>query len=240
SGVPLALVPSGTGNLLARNLHLTLNDLAQSIAVAFTGADRSIDIAVAELHREDGSADEHAYLVMAGIGLDANMAANTNGTLKKRIGWLAYADPIAKSVRGNKQLPMRFGLDGAPSTEMRAHTVIVGNCGTLTANLLLLPDAVIDDGKLDVVVLTPKGAGGWMRIGSRLLAGGILHRTKGGRLIMRNTPGIRALQYVQAGEVELEFETPEQVELDGDSFGTILNATIRVEHGGLTVRVPAV
>lgn len=237
SGVPLALVPVGTGNLLARNLRLALGNLATSIHVAFAGAERSIDIAFAQLERADGGLDRHAFLVMAGIGLDANMAANTNSALKRRIGWLAYAHPIASSVIRNKQLPMHYKLDDARSRSVRAHTVIVGNCGTLTANILLLPEALIDDGLLDVVVLRPKGALGWARIGSRLALNGMLHRTKGGRLLMQAT-NIRALQYVQARQLIVRFNAVEHIELDGDSFGSVAAAKLSVVQQGLTVRVP--
>lgn len=237
SGVPLALVPVGTGNLLSRNLGHTLGNLTTAVHVAFAGTDRPIDIAFAELEREDGSLSRHAFLVMAGIGLDANMAANTNNALKKRIGWLAYAHPIASSVIRNKQLPMHYKLDDARSRSVRAHTVIVGNCGTLTANILLLPDALIDDGLLDVVVLRPNGAVGWARIGSRLALNGMLHRTKGGRLLMRAT-NIRALQYVRARQLIARFNAVEHIELDGDTFGSVAAAKLSVVHQGLTVRVP--
>ncbi len=51
--VVLALVPSGTGNLLARNLELTLDDPEESIRSAFTGEDRKIDLGVVEVRRAD-------------------------------------------------------------------------------------------------------------------------------------------------------------------------------------------
>ena len=51
--VALALLPSGTGNLLARNLDLTLDDLEHSIHSAFTGEDRKIDVGVIEMRRAD-------------------------------------------------------------------------------------------------------------------------------------------------------------------------------------------
>ncbi len=78
---------------------------------------------------------------MAGIGLDASMAADTNAWVRKRFGWVAYSDPIARSVIGNRQIPIRYTLDDGPARSMRAHTIIVGNCGTLTASVLLLPRA---------------------------------------------------------------------------------------------------
>ena len=239
SGVSLALVPAGTGNLLARNLRLKLSDLKDSVHTAFAGSERLIDIAFAEFEREDHSTTRHAFLVMAGIGLDANMAVNTNSVLKKRVGWLAYTHPIAQSVIRNRQLPMRYRIDGSRVRSIRAHTVIVGNCGTLTANILLLPDAVVDDGLLDVIVLRPKGVGGWARIGTRLAIGGVLNRSKGGRLILQAAPAFEALQYVQARELVVRFETAEAIELDGDSFGDVMAARITILRRSLSVRVPA-
>ena len=66
--VSLALLPSGTGNLLARNLKLTLDDLEHSIHSAFTGEDRQIDLGMIDIRRADSKVDTHAYVVMAGLG----------------------------------------------------------------------------------------------------------------------------------------------------------------------------
>ena len=57
STIPLALLPSGTGNLLARNLKLTLNDMPGSVTAAFTGTDRPIDLGVIDIERADSSRD---------------------------------------------------------------------------------------------------------------------------------------------------------------------------------------
>ena len=151
----LALLPSGTGNLLARNLDLTLDDMAHSIHTAFTGTVREVDVARIDIRRAGGAKDEHAFLVMAGAGLDAKIMSNTDPELKKKVGWLAYARALVTSLRDSSALRVGHQLDGGRRHSDRATAIIVGNCGSLPANILLLPDAAVDDGLLDVVVLKP-------------------------------------------------------------------------------------
>lgn len=238
SGLPLGLVPAGTGNLLARALGLPLNDLPGSIETAFDGGTRTIDVAQIELRREDDTVDRHSYLVMAGIGLDAQMAAHTNAAVKKRVGWLAYVHPIAASVLGAKQLYLHYRLDGSRVRSVRAHTVIVGNSGTLPGNLLLLPDAAVDDGLLDVVVLRPNGFGGWVQIASRLSLTGPIRRIRGGRTVLGWVPASPSLQYARAKEFVVRFNLPQEIQLDGDPFGSVIGVRIRVQHHALTIGVP--
>lgn len=235
--VPLALLPSGTGNLLARNLDLTLDDLEHSINVAFTGQNRAIDLGMVSLLREDSTVDHHAYVVMAGLGLDAKMLANTDSELKRKIGWLAYAGAITKALRDRNRLRMRYKLDTHPARSMRAHTIIVGNCGTLQANVLLLPEAAVDDGLLDMVILRPEGFIGWVQIVVKIVwENGVLRRTKLGRAMMSKE--VQALNYVKGRELSVRLGRPEGVELDGDTFGEAVALRTWVEPHGLTIRVP--
>jgi len=236
-GIPFAIVPSGTGNLLARNLHLPLGDPTAAVRVAFGGHSRAIDVAIVHLERADGSSSTHAFVVMAGIGIDASMAINTSSALKRRIGWLAYVDPIVRSIFTRTQHALNVSLDGEPWRSIDAHTVIVGNTGTLTAGIVLLPEAVPDDGFLDVVVLRPKGPGGWAQIASRLAIGGVLSRSPGGRKVLRAAPAFRALRYAQSRRLAVRFAEPQQLELDGDGVGAVIAATISVRPGALPVRV---
>src|ERR1700691_4672925 len=76
SGIPLGVLPSGTGNLLARNLGLPLQADA-ALAVALTGAERRLDV---------GVANGRTFVVMAGIGFDAAMLASVSEKLKMRAG----------------------------------------------------------------------------------------------------------------------------------------------------------
>lgn len=236
--VPLALLPAGTGNLLARNLGIPLDDVEGAIGAAFGGATRLIDVAVADLEAADGSRSRHAFMVMAGIGLDAEMAANTSALAKRHLGWFAYVGPIARSVARNRQFHLHYRVDRSRARSARAHTIIVGNCGTLTGNMLLIPGAVIDDGLLDVVMLRPKTRFGWAGIGTRLTIQGLAHRSRLGRKMLQLAPDLKALAYAQGRQFEADFTTPHGIELDGDSFGSVVRAAIGVHPGALRVRIP--
>lgn len=238
SGTPMALLPFGTGNLLARNLGMRLNDIGGSIEAAFSGRTRPIDVALAELEDEEGSRSKQIFLVMAGIGLDAEMAQNTSAQAKRRLGWFAYVGPIARSVVANRLFHLRYRVDGGRATSARAHTVIVGNCGTLAGNMILLPAAVVDDGLLDVVMLNPKGPFGWAQIGTRLTTQGIAHRSRLGRTLLEFAPELQSLVYAQGRRFDVRFDVPHDVELDGDSFGRIVGARISVQPGALRICLP--
>ena len=157
TGVTMALLPSCTGNLLARNLDIHFTNLAETVALAFNGVDRKIDLGLASIVRENGDSEEHVFLVMAGLGLDAKMIAKTNTKLKKAVGWLAYVDAIGRSLPEVKPVKLTVSIDSEPPRSVNVHTIIIGNCGKLPGGILLLPDAKPDDGVLDFVALRPRG-----------------------------------------------------------------------------------
>jgi diacylglycerol kinase family enzyme len=236
--VPLALLPSGTGNLLARNLSLTLNDLEHSVHSAFAGGNRSIDVAVVDIHREDRSSSRHAFLVMAGFGIDAKLLSATDDDLKAKVGWLAYVKAFATVLRDKNLLRLRFSLDGGEVRRMRANTLIVGNAGSLPGNILLLPEAAVDDGLIDVVILRPEQLIGWVQVFVKVLwENGVLSRTRLGRRF--RTPEVDALNYLRGKELRVRLGRPEEIELDGDPMGKAIGMVTRVVPGGLVVRVPA-
>ncbi|NIZ89671.1 diacylglycerol/lipid kinase family protein [Kineococcus rubinsiae] len=237
-GTTLALLPSGTGNLLARNMDLTLDDVEHSLHTAFNGRNRPIDLGHIEIRRTDGTVDEHSFLVMAGLGIDAEMLAATDEELKAKVGWLAYVKAIATALRATNTSRLQYRLDDGPLKRLRAHTVIVGNCGTLTGNILLLPDAALDDGLFDVLLLSPEGIGHWLQIlGKVFIENGIIRRTPLKHLVGRRH--VEALNYVTAQTVSVTLAEAQQIELDGDHLGRATGFRTRVRPGAITIRVPA-
>lgn len=242
TGVAISLLPSGTGNLLARNLSLDVNanHMEASVEVAFTGVDSAIDVGVVEIDRPDGSTETHSFVVMAGLGLDAKMIANTNPELKKRVGWLAYVDAIGRSLIDKSVLRIRYRLDGGEERFTRVHTLLIGNCGSLPGNIQLLPDAEIDDGLFDIVALRPEGFGGWARVWVGVVwENGVLRRSQVGRklLDLRQKP-VRALRYLRGRRIEGRLDKAEEFELDGDEFGTVVAFRAHIDPAALVVRMP--
>jgi diacylglycerol kinase (ATP) len=236
----MGLVPSGTGNLLARNLKISLDRLDEAIATVFTGIDKKIDVGVVDIENPDGSRDRNAFVVMAGLGLDAKMLANTNDRLKKRVGWLAYVDAIFRSLRDENRITIRYDLDGTGRKTMRTNTIIVGNCGLLPGNLMLLPDAAVDDGIFDIVALRPERRIDWIGIWLKIVwENGVLRRSRTGRKIMEHTPEIKTVRYMKGSEIVVRLDSPQDFELDGDSHGMAIAIRAWVDPLALTVRVPA-
>ena len=238
TGVPLAVVPQGTGNLLARNLGVPLGKIDEAVRAAFFGTNRPIDLGVVTIVREDDSEDEHVFLVLAGMGLDARAISATRATLKKRLGWLAYVDAGVRTMLKDKPLHIHYSVDRSEIRPMSVYTVMIGNCGLMPGGVLLIPEASLDDGLLDVVALRPLGAFSWLRIWNKIgWENGVLRKTRTGRRIIDLTNDTRAVTYTRAKRYALAVARPEPVQLDGDDFGLAVAVSGTVDPGALIVRV---
>jgi diacylglycerol kinase family enzyme len=213
TGLPLAIVPTGTANLAARSLGVP-RDLGAALRAGFDGRDKLIDLAVA-----DGTTS----VTMAGIGLDAAVVGATPARLKRHAGWPAYAAASAGHLlAGSAEFTIR--VDGGRELSRRARSVVVGNCGLLPGGFPLLPAARPDDGVLDVGILAPAGLADWTAVGLRVLAAS--HRDDS------------RLERYRARRVEIRAgqELPRQV--DGEMIGPGNSLTVSIRPGALVVRVP--
>jgi len=226
--VPLAIVPLGTANLAARALGIPPR-VGGSLATAFGQHERRIDLAVAwAAARADGAgatggAGGLTFAAMAGIGLDAEVVAATPRLLKRRAGWLAYAAAGVAHLPGRGE---RFTvrLDEDEPLARQARCVVVGNAGLLPGGFTLLPQARLDDGLLDVGILAPVGAAGWLRVARQVLTG-------------NGRPGPH-LERHQARRVEIWAETELSREVDGEVITSGRSLTVTLLRRALTVRVP--
>jgi diacylglycerol kinase family enzyme/membrane-associated phospholipid phosphatase len=218
TGIPVGVIPAGTGNLLARNLRIPL-DLDDALERILDGRNRRIDLV--KVHGD--SLDTDRFAVMAGLGLDAAIMSDAPSHLKAQIGWTAYLVSAAKNIN-HPSVKVRICLDDDEPVERRVRTVVVGNVGMLQANIPLLPDARPDDGLLDVVVIAPRRVTQWPLVFWRVMT-----RTKRTEMYLERFTGRK---------VEITAAVDVQRQLDGDGIGPGRSLTAEVEPGCLLVRVP--
>ena len=222
--IPMGLLPAGTGNLLARNLNLPVDSLDDALTVALTGQNKRIDVGRVTVDRsgEHERPEEHIFLIMAGVGFDAAIMADAPERLKKTVGPLAYTFSGAKNLRG-PQFKVRMKLDGEPEFTRRARTVVIGNCGKLTGGLVLMPQAEVDDGWLDAVILSPAGIVGWVAVA--------------GRLISKKRKGHQRVDHHRLKSTTIRCDRPQEVQIDGDTIGQARTLSATVDPLALVVRV---
>jgi YegS/Rv2252/BmrU family lipid kinase len=242
TGMPLGLVPLGTGNLFARNLGIPVNDPFDAVVLALTGHDRAVDVLVADVRRPTGNRETYVSLVMSGVGIDATMISNTNADLKRRVGWLAYVDAGLRAIPMSKPFRVIHRLDGGRTHRSRVVSVLIANLGYLPGNIELIPDAELDDGRLDVVRLQPRNLLGWLFIWRKVVwENRVLAKSALGRQLIDITGGNRRSEivYSRGRSVELTIEGGEaqEFEIDGDALGEVTAVRFSVDPAALIVRV---
>jgi len=239
TGIPLAIIPSGTGNLLARNLGLPLTVPEAMIRAALGGFHHPIDIGWAALTRENGDTSEHAFVVLAGIGLDADMIANTRPDLKKSVGWVAYVDGAARSLPNAKPFRIVYQMDESRLHSTKVHSVLFANCGTLPARIALIPSASVVDGEMDVAIIQPSGPFGWLGVWRKIWwDNSVLRRFRAGRLVLQRRGRDASVRYLRGKVAEAAATRPTPIELDGDAFGDAVRIRCRIAPGSLLLALP--
>jgi YegS/Rv2252/BmrU family lipid kinase len=147
--VAVGVLPGGTANLWSKEIGVSGN-LAQA-ALQLVGAQRRrIDVGHLTINGKKG---QH-FLLMAGLGLDAAVVSKLDKGLKKRVGMLAYVPAIGKALPQSAPFAVRVDLDGV-TWQGEVLQIVIGNTRRYANVTSVTPDAYIDDGRLDVALLTP-------------------------------------------------------------------------------------
>jgi YegS/Rv2252/BmrU family lipid kinase len=213
SKIPLAIMPAGTGNLLAGNLGIK-TDLADAVEVAFRGRRKRIDL---------GKLNGEHFAVMAGVGFDGAMIRDADRKMKDRLGKLAYVWTGLRHVNGSKPTA-RVLIDGVKWFDGKASCVLVGNVGTITGGIHAFDDAKPDDGWLDVGVATAQGAAQWARALGTMAVGRSDH-----------SPFVRM---TRARRIDVKLRSKLEYELDGGARTAVKRLSVQVVPGAVKVCVP--
>lgn len=233
TGVPVALLPAGTGNLLARAVGISHTSRTAALAQLTQGRRRDVDIMRVHLTRPDGSRWEEISVVGLGIGYNADLMAGVDEAMKKRAGWLAYVVSGVRAIRTHA-VKARVAGDvedtaapllalGEPVRSIRS--ILVVTCGLLVGGLRLLEESTPDDGIMETVVASPRS-----RAELALQLGRLISR--------RDARGPRVEVIRSRRNLVVECPRGTMAQVDGDPVGEVTRIEVVLRPGVLRVLAP--
>ena len=216
SEVPLAQLPLGTANLLARALTIPTN-FAEALEVLFDGRVERLDVGYLP--------DQQRYFALvAGCGYDARLIADASRELKNVLGAAAYVVSGVKNLFTLRRAHIDLIVDDERRL-FRANTVLIVNIGQLGDDGPKLGANIHPhDGKLTVIIASSATVWGALRILLRILTG--------------RYEGHSDLQYFSVARVAITAKPPLPTQIDGEALGTTPLEVIAVP-GGAVLLVPA-
>lgn len=211
---PLGIIAMGTANVLARTLGIPMSPVRAIAAL------RDADCIMTDLGVVEGGP---AFAIGLGIGLDATMIAGTSVSLKRRIGYLAYAFSALVAGIRLERFAATITVDGVVH-RVEASSILVANFGTVLGDLLCFGEDIgHQDGVLDVCVYSPRTHMDAVKIFWRMLRGGMSCD--------------RNVRILRGRAVQIETDRPRLMQADGDLIGETPVA-LRVVPGAVRLLVP--
>jgi diacylglycerol kinase (ATP) len=211
--VAIAILPAGTGNLLATDLGIP-KDVRKAVDIGLSGERRKLDV---------GTVNGERFAAMAGSGFDAVMIRDTSDVAKKELGRLAYFRSSLRAMRA-PSVRMKIRVDGAKWFKGKASCALIGNVGRVTGGIHVFSDASPFDGQLDVAVVTARGGWQWLRV--------FLEIAKGG------DAACALMERTRAKKIDIKLWSARPYELDGSTRPRARRLKVRVEAAAVTVCVP--
>lgn len=221
--VPIGIVPTGTANIVARNLGLPRHVLDRAVDIALLGQPRAISIGWVKCQVDGVWGDEMPMLAVAGIGRDAQAVAKTTPWLKSHLGWLAYAWSGGQAAFEDA-LPMAVSLDGEESVDIEAWSVLAAALPSLPLRVVAFPNVAPGDSAFEVLQVALRQPRDWWSVA-----------VKG---IFRTERVVTALHYRRASQVLVRPREPSPVQIDGDLITGVQQMSVRLEPGALSVATP--
>ncbi|MGD8149762.1 diacylglycerol/lipid kinase family protein [Ornithinimicrobium sp. Y1694] len=219
----LGVVPVGTANLFARSVGLPRGDLAAAARLAVAARGRPMDLGRATLTGVHGGVTDQPFLVVVGLGHDADTVAAMSPALKKRLRWMAYLEPGLRRL-SRPGRPVTLMIDGQAERSEEVWSVLAVNSARLPMRARVVPGARPDDGQLHIALVAPRNLRDWTEVAR--VGWGARHT------------GHPALRYEVGRKLVVRPAEPAAVQVDGDVVPDIVEGTITLEPGALSVAGP--
>jgi YegS/Rv2252/BmrU family lipid kinase len=208
----LATFPLGTSSIFARDLGIPFLPEAAAACI-LAGRRRRIDV---------GTVNGHRFLMVVGVGWDAHVVNAFTEARTGHGGKLRYLAPIAKALLTYDFPEITVRVDGEPAGRS-GRIAFVCNIRNYAAFFRIAPEAVPDDGLLDLVLIRHGGPRSYLRWGLAAWRGTL--------------PRYREVDYVKGTTIRIESARPVPIQVDGDPGGTT-PVEIELAHSPLEVLVP--
>jgi len=208
----LGLLPIGTMNVFANELGLPVHDLELCWNVIQSDSTRAVDLP---------KANQKFFVQLAGVGLDAQVVQETSAQLKRNFGPLSYLISAAQIAA---RQPPRLFIQSEDTLVKEGSFVLVGNGRMYGGPFPFFKHAVIDDGKLDVIVFKSLG---YLEIIKYLQD-----------VVFSSDIRVPEIEYFQTPRLRVESDQTVPVELDGELVGNC-PVEFSLQERSLRVLAPA-
>ncbi|MBW6490068.1 MAG: diacylglycerol kinase family lipid kinase [Lentimicrobium sp.] len=207
----LGIVPLGSGNGLGHHLHIPI-EIPGALEILNRGKIKEIDT---------GSINDELFVSIAGVGFDALVAKKF--AMAKRRGFLSYLSIVTNEYSYYRPRKYKLMIDGQV-IRREALFVSFANTNQFGYNTIISPDALIDDGLIDVCI---------MKKVPLILAPGII-----GLLLTRKIDSSGYVEIIKAKEISFSRRKNRPVNIDGEPVKLTKDIHIKVNPASLKVIVP--
>jgi diacylglycerol kinase (ATP) len=214
TGVPMGILPAGTGNLVARSLGIPLA-VGRAVRALVPGRPVAVDLGALDSGRR--------FAFSTGVGVDARMIAETGAATKRRLGIVGYALTAIRATLVPRSFQVTVTVDDVV-IERRAAAAMIANFGSVLNDLVVLgPSIRGDDGRLDLCVFAPADAREAIGLAWRL--------------VRKRFGAHPAVTYRSGRTFRVVCDPPQLYQADGEVLGTT-PFEVRVEPGAAMFLVP--